>query len=99
VQGGNKDRALINVDEVMTAGGHETCLHNAIPAPDMKADTPAPCPMGVDEFANGKIDPAFFKGGGYEIALPSLVRNLLPMLQLAAAAFHVVFAEWRDAFG
>ena len=90
---------MINVDEVVAAGCHEACKDNATLAPDMKAHAPPPCPMGVDDVANRKADPTLFKSSCDEIAFPGLVRDLLPMLQLAAAAFHVVFAEGRDAFG
>ena len=99
LQGGNEDGALIDVDEIMAARRHEARLHNAIPAPDVEAHAPSPCPMGIDDVAHGEIDPALFKSSGDEITLPGLVGNLLPMLQLAAAAFHVVFAEGFDALG
>ena len=90
---------MIDVDEIMAAGRHEACLYNAIPAPDMKAHAPAPCPMGIYDVANGEFDPALFKSGSDEISFPCPVRNQLPMLQLAAAAFHVIFAEGCDALG
>jgi hypothetical protein len=64
----------------------------------MEAYTPAPCPMGINDVTYREFDPAFQERGRDKIFLPILIGTLLPMLQLAAATFLVVFAKGLNAF-
>ena len=94
-----QNRATIDRDHVVRAGGGKADLENVMAAaPGVEHGAAAAGTMGVDQVADRRLDPRLAQRRHDEVALPRAIKFGLPMLHGAAAADAKMRTNRRDAF-
>ncbi len=97
---GRQDRAVVDRDDVVAAGGREPDLKDVLgAAPGMEDRAPAALAMGVDDGVDGRVEPRIAQRRNHEVAFPGAIARGAPMLDRAAAADAEMRTDRRDPLG